>query len=408
MSRRLVTNLVALATLTLSPLAQASEVPHYVNFQSVLRDDGGNIIEDSFIDLQIKILDQDKDIVYEETQPGVQVVRGAINVMIGEGIEPGSSPSVPTGGIPLTAINPANGTHFLQVQYGSNLPSGDMELGSVPYAMYAEVALGLAPDIPSSAIPGNFVTEEELAAAILAHESDTTAHPAGSITAVDNFQNSNSSNVQTVLENLDAAIEAEEAARATADSGLQTQIDGKVNRSGDTMAGTLNMGGNNITNVGSSAGVGFALADHESRISALEGGSSLDQNVHDFSMTFNIAPGGVSIGGSDASDWSVCNGTCSTGNQNWVYSDRTPIAVPAGCVAMASGTIGANPVAFETNDDSFNADDDGFLDISYSNTQTVNVRASAIGDDGRFVVTLRVIAIPTSSSADCRVLNWSF
>lgn len=174
------------------------------------------------------------------------------------------------------------------------------------------------------------------------------------------------------------------------------------------MTGALNMGGNTITNVGTSSGVGFTLADHESRISALEGGSGLDQNVHNFSMTFNVSPGGVSIGGSDASDWSACDGACSTGNQNWVYSDRTAITVPAGCVAMASGTVSGNPIAFETNDDSFNSDDNGFLRISYSSAQTVNARVMAIGDDGRFEVNVRVLAIPVSSSADCRVLNWSF
>lgn len=63
--------------------------------------------------------------------------------MIGEGIVPGSSPSAPTGGVPLAALDPASGTKRLQIQFGSNLPSEPMELTSVPYAMYAEKALGL-------------------------------------------------------------------------------------------------------------------------------------------------------------------------------------------------------------------------------------------------------------------------
>lgn len=109
---KLVGMLLAMCSLwTGSLMAQA--VPHYVNFQSVLRDDSGNLIEDGFMDLQVKVLDQDKDVVYEETQPGVQVVRGAINIMIGEGVVPGSSPSIPTGGLPVAELDPGKGSHFL-------------------------------------------------------------------------------------------------------------------------------------------------------------------------------------------------------------------------------------------------------------------------------------------------------
>lgn len=162
--------------------AQSASVPKYVNFQAVLRDDSGNLISDGFIDLEFKILDQDGDELYYELQPGVQVVRSAVNVLIGEGVEPGSSPSAPTGGIPFDAINPGGGTKFLQMRVGNNLPSDNMELGSVPYAMYAQVALGLAPDIPSDQIPGNFVTEDELAAAIEQERNDRIAGDANDLT----------------------------------------------------------------------------------------------------------------------------------------------------------------------------------------------------------------------------------
>jgi hypothetical protein len=258
MIRRIALRFAAVAIFL--PAMAAAQVPKYFNFQSVLRDDSGNLIEDGFMDLTFKILDQDGDELYAEVQPGVQVVRSAINVMLGEGVVPGSSPSAPTGGLPSAALDPNQGAHFLQVQFGSNLPSDPMELGSVPYAMYAEMALGLAPNILSGDVPDVFVTEDELAAAIQAHENDTTAHPASSITVAGPFTSIAGSNVEQVFQSIDSdisninsaisninnipgilndakvastiardsevssAVNAEASARSSADSALQTQI----------------------------------------------------------------------------------------------------------------------------------------------------------------------------------------
>ena len=253
LSSRLIIRFSALAVVALSSIVHATEVPPYMNFQSVLRDDSGNLTEDGFMDLQMKILDQDKDVVYEETQPGVQVLRSAINVMIGEGVVPGSSPSTPTGGIPASALDPEKGSHFLQVQFGSNLPSDPMELGSVPYAMYAERALGLAPTTLPENLPDYLVTQDELNAAIQIHENDTTAHPASSITVNGAFTTVTGSTVQQVLQSIDSiisninnipgilsnakiessiardsevssAVSTEASARSSADAGLQSQI----------------------------------------------------------------------------------------------------------------------------------------------------------------------------------------
>ncbi len=45
-----------------------SSVPHFVNFQSVLRDDNGNLVTANSIDLEFEILDQDGDQLYYEQQ----------------------------------------------------------------------------------------------------------------------------------------------------------------------------------------------------------------------------------------------------------------------------------------------------------------------------------------------------
>lgn len=233
--------------------AQTASVPKYVNFQAVLRDDAGNLIEDGFIDLEFKILDQDGDELYYELQPGVQVVRSAVNVLIGEGVEPGSSPSAPTGGIPFDAINPAGGTKFLQMKVGSNLPSDNMELGSVPYAMYAQRAIGIVPDITEPEVPAVFVTESELAT--YSSNIINTINTSGGSTTI----------VESVI---DPTIMRDSEAEALF-----------VNVTGDTMTGDLNMSNQNITNVNQVDGVNLntlnsTVSNHTSQISTLNSTTS--------------------------------------------------------------------------------------------------------------------------------------
>ncbi len=48
--------IIFLITLSSETSAQPT-VPHYLNFQSVVTDDGGNLIKDPFVDLEFKILD---------------------------------------------------------------------------------------------------------------------------------------------------------------------------------------------------------------------------------------------------------------------------------------------------------------------------------------------------------------
>jgi len=261
MNKKTMKALAVLGWLMLPMAASAAEVvPHYMNFQAVLRDDSGNLIPDGTIDLALKILDQDGKEIYSEVQPGVQVVRSSINVMVGEGVSPGSEPSVPTGGLPLTALDPASGDKKLQVQFGSNQPSDPMALGSVPYAVYAEKALGLDVSIKAADIPPIFVTQDELTAAI---NTETAARQTADTT------------LQNQITTANANITTLQSQMTTANNNitsLQSDVSGKVSKSGDTMSGPLNMGGNNITNAGNfvtSSNVN--INDHEARITALEG-----------------------------------------------------------------------------------------------------------------------------------------
>jgi hypothetical protein len=389
----------ALLALPATVAAQEAAVPHFLNFQSVLRDDGGNLITDSFIDLEFKILDQDGQEVYHELQPGVQVVRSAVNVMIGEGVDPNST-SVPKGGVPLAILDPTTGPKFLQMKIGDNLPSDPMEFSAIPYSYWAEKALtvpnesigseqikdgsikvqDLAPeltfgDINGTASDGQIPTTIATDAELNAHISSTTAHPASAITITGSFNFTSTPTAQSLLTGLDTGLAGEIFNRQTDRTNLQNQIttlqtatsdinnipgtlseskidstiardsevaaaittaeaddlttstnfggdvsgtynaisvandshnhtgstisglstsdfssanisqwtndsgylttttgDSRyVNVTGDTMTGALNMGGNNITNVGTGSGIGFQVADHETRITALEG-----------------------------------------------------------------------------------------------------------------------------------------
>jgi hypothetical protein len=309
MNHRLLIALAALTTLLpLGELKAQTAVPRVVNFQAVLRDDSGNLISDGVIDLEFKILDQDGDEIYYEQQPGVQVVRSAVNVMIGEGIVPGSSPSAPTGGIPFNALDPATGSKFLQIKVGSNLPSDPMDLGSVPYAMYAQTALSLPSDFPESSIPGSFATDDEVAAAIAAHEAKDPAHPAAKISVVGPITHGGGTRVEKVVKDLDSALTTEEGTRASGDSSLQTQVN-TANTNISNLQSQVSSNSSDISNLQATA------ANHETRITALESAppaalakawvkfhsdSSHGATIDD---KFNVS--GVAFSGTDDGGWAV-------------------------------------------------------------------------------------------------------
>jgi hypothetical protein len=258
-----------------------------------------------------------------------------------------------------------------------------MEFGSVPYAFYAEKALGLAGNIAADQLPTSIATDEELNA----HTTSTTAHPASSITVIDEFDNSNSSNVQDVLDDLDAALNTEINNRTNADANLQTQITNEV--TARTNADTNLQ--NQINTLNSTA------SNHEGRITALE--STSIPVILTRSLTWrtdmNSASGGLT-GGQDAAAWPV--GGVTTTDGRWVTLVRNAIIIPADCVAVASGTISPNVSA--GTQDNYDWDDTSHLRITYSGSQ-INLTAYALGNDGRYEINFRVIAIPLTAAANC-------
>ena len=152
--------LVLLTVLSVRSAFADNSVPHTINFQSVLRDDGGNLIPDGTITLNFKILDVDGTQLYQETQTG-EVVRGAVNVMIGEGDIPGSDAA--TGGIPMNALDPSHGEKFVQYQIGTNQPIDPISIGSIPYAMWAEKSFGVVNEgVTTESIKNGTIKAEDL------------------------------------------------------------------------------------------------------------------------------------------------------------------------------------------------------------------------------------------------------
>ncbi len=281
---------ITLSLISISAFAELN-IPRVINFQSVLRDDAGNLIATDTTSLEFRILDADGTQLYFESQAEVPVTRGAVNAMIGEGNIPGTS--TPTGGIPLNALDPTTGEKLLQYRIGSGEPVDPIELSLIPYAFWSEKSLGVVNNsIGSDQIRNGSIKLEDLEAGTISfndvsgmigvtqippsiarhseitnHETSPTAHQASSIivqgplprlpAAVNNVQNaltefasllSNEiSQRQTTrdtftesLRTLTTNLSNEAATRAGADSVLTTDINSRVNKNGDVMSGNLN------------------------------------------------------------------------------------------------------------------------------------------------------------------------
>ncbi len=133
----------------------AASLPRFLNFQSLLFDDNGEPVDETFIDLEFYISDQEGQDLYAERQPQVQVIHGAVNVLIGEGTAPDGTA---TGGLPSTVLDPSTGPKFLKFRVGDNLVSDPMELVTVPYSFYAQQALS----VPENSLEGKNIKEGTL------------------------------------------------------------------------------------------------------------------------------------------------------------------------------------------------------------------------------------------------------
>ncbi len=234
-------------------------VPHFLNYQSLLYDDGGNLLADGQAGAVFRVKDANGGVLFEERQT-VEVVNGAVSVLVGNGLDANNAPS---GGVPLQVLEP-EGSKYLEVAVDGYPPEVLMEIVSVPYAVYAEKALGAADEaIGSAAIAKGAITVEHLsdsfagdlatqmsAAGAVATRTDLTnlqttyrgTGGASGIGVTSGFVYSGGNNLQDVLRDLDRAIQHrqagvevvqssvtnEVAARTAADTTLQGNINGEA------------------------------------------------------------------------------------------------------------------------------------------------------------------------------------
>lgn len=266
--------------------AAAASVPPYLVYQSQLFDDGGNPIPDGPVGITLRITDVGGAILYEEAQT-VDAIDGAVAAVVGAGA------ADPIGGVPADLFA-GGASRYLEVEVEGVPPTPPMEIASVPYAFYAQEALGaaegaidgraiadgsigiadvgadfvdgLAAELTGGGTAESFVVREELETLYRAPSAAAT------IGVEPQFLHSGANDLQGVLADFDLAIQrrderiaAEEAARVAAVNteasvrvgqvnalsmalGTETQqrIDAdsqRVLKSGDTMSGSLDVAG---------------------------------------------------------------------------------------------------------------------------------------------------------------------
>jgi len=177
-----------------------------------------------------------------------------------------------------------------------------MALGSVPYAVYAEKALGLDVSIKAADIPPIFVTQDELT----------------------------------------AAINTEATARQAADTNLQNQIN-TANTNITTLQGQMTTANTNITNLQNQMSTANSnitnlqttVSNHESRITTLENKplpdiSTLPGQVTEGQVPYFMRP------------FAFGTATYSSGSNTW----SGPLA-GAYNVSNASGSLSAVTITFQ-------------------------------------------------------------
>jgi len=131
--RRLLTMLLLLSTTTLICLAQ---VPNYFNYQAVVRNSSGEIINGSNVSFRISILQNSKsgNAIYVETHTTKTNEFGLVNLIIGDGTSVSGN------------FNPGDwgtNSHFIKVEMDPDggtafVNFGTSQLMSVPYAFHAK------------------------------------------------------------------------------------------------------------------------------------------------------------------------------------------------------------------------------------------------------------------------------
>ncbi len=233
--------LVALIlALVLPSVASATDIPAVVGYHSLVLDEGGNPIPDGDWGVRFRITDVSGNPLYEERQ-NLPAIGGRLSALIGNGLDANGAP---TGGLSPAMLDPS-GAKYLEVEIEGMDPLPAVELASVPYASYAQTALGVADaSVGFEGLSGDVMVRiaDELTggagadAIILREELGSLYSDPSSATSIGvstaGFTSSSSSDLQGALADIDLSLSAhsgdiaglatslssESAARAGADS----------------------------------------------------------------------------------------------------------------------------------------------------------------------------------------------
>ncbi|MBI4125340.1 MAG: hypothetical protein HY609_00155 [Deltaproteobacteria bacterium] len=179
--------------------AQTPQVPHLLNFQSVLTDAAGIPLPNGMYDVTFSIVDAEGQELYAETQT-LEAAQGVVSAMIGA-----------QGSLDLSQLDPQT-PRFLHVQVAGQGPARQMEIVTVPYSLYSQQALGAAPrSIDGEAIRPGAITAEHLAEDVLGDVRNNLFYSQGG-------------DLPTVLRDLDVAIQQRQVNLDSTRVQLQSQI----------------------------------------------------------------------------------------------------------------------------------------------------------------------------------------
>lgn len=262
-------------------------LPLIFTYQGVLTDGSGNPLASGTTDLEFHLTDAQGKIVYAETQ-SVSVDRGLVAALIGNGVDP--TTHAPHGGVAPELMRP-DGARFLEVWHDGELMDTPLEIASVPYAMWSERALHVAPGsidqtalAPQSIAWANFSDDAVAGLSHALFERDdfrtglATAFDAAQSRVHASLSYSTATNVEDALRDLDRAIKSRE--------------EKNVSRAGDAMQGDLR----------------FAVGDAETvRISAANG---------DFISTGDVVAKSATLSGDVTASGGKFNGDITAKNVN--------------------------------------------------------------------------------------------
>ena len=360
----LVFGLIGLASQARAASLTDPGVPHTINLQSMVYDSEGKVTTSESVDMTIRIVDADNNVLFSEAQNGVTVVKGAINVNIGEA----------SGGVPLDILDPSTGIKLIDIEIAGQSPFELMPLGALPYSMWAEKALTVANDsigteqikngsikaedidpldfsaIQGIAGEGQIPTSMATDAELTAHASSTAAHPASAIVVSGSFVTFVADDVQEALFKLDAKLVDEIVNRQNGQTTLTTNLSNHtVATTGVHGVGAGNVVGTTLTQTLTnktltSPTIGdFTNATHDHQNAAgggtLDGAAIASGTIADVRLSANVSKLGSSIESSEIADDSIVDADINSAAAiAWSKVDKTG-AVP--------GDVGAAPAAHD-------------------------------------------------------------